>query len=140
MGTVFGPGDKSDHFIPSIIRRINKNPSKLDVYGSGKESRDFIYIDDQIKAIYLHKDCNENLLNVGTGRLINIKKIIMKLKKIMNFSGKIIFKKIKKDDKDIKRGMSIDKANLISGWPTKYKLIDIDKALLETVKDMRING
>tara|TARA_B100000787_G_scaffold26172_1_gene17410 strand:- start:7301 stop:8212 length:912 start_codon:yes stop_codon:yes gene_type:complete len=140
LGTVFGPGDKSDHFIPSIIRRMNKNPLKLEIRGTGKESRDFIFIEDQIKAIYLHKDCNEALLNVGTGRLVNIKKIIIKLKKIMNFNGKIIFQKIKKDDKDIKRGMSVKKAIFLSGWPNKYNLTNIDIALKATVKDMRING
>ena len=140
LGTVFGPGDKSDHFIPTIIRRINKNPSKLEINGSGRESRDFIYIDDQIKAIYLHKDTKESLLNIGTGRLIDIRQIIIKLKKIMNFSGKIIFKKSKKNDKDVKRGMNVNKARRSSGWPEKFKLVDINKALAVTVNDMKING
>jgi len=139
LGTVFGPGDKSDHFIPSLIRRMIKKPSKLEIFGTGKESRDFIFVEDQIKAIYLHKDCKDDVLNIGTGHLININKITNKLKKIMNFKGKIIFKKIKKDE-DVNRGMSVQRAISISGWPIKYQLTNIDKALEATVSDMRQNG
>ena len=75
LGTVYGPGDLSDHFIPTIIRRMKNEKKILEVYGTGKESRDFIYIDDQVKGIFLHKDCNEEILNIGTGKLTTIKKL-----------------------------------------------------------------
>ena len=140
LGTVFGPGDKSDHFIPSIIRRINKNPLKMEINGTGNESRDFIFVEDQVKAIYLHKDCKQDLLNIGTGKLINIRTVLIKLKKIMKYKGKIIFKHKNTNEKDIFRGMSVKKAKLLSGWPQKFSLTNFDRALKTTIKDMKING
>ena len=57
MGTVYGPGDLSDHFIPTIIRRMRKK-NLFKVYGTGKRA-DFIYVDDQVKGIFMSKDYNE---------------------------------------------------------------------------------
>lgn len=137
LGSTFGPGDKSNHFIPSIIRRIKKKPSKLIINGSGAESRDFIFIDDQIKAIYLHKDVNLEIINIGTGRLTTIKKIVNLLINIMNFKGKVVFKQKNDSDNDEKRGMSVKKANDLKGWPTKYNLMDLKKSLIFTVKEIK---
>ena len=36
--------------------------------------------------------------------------------------------------------MNENKAIRSSGWPKKFKLVDINKALAETVNDMKING
>ena len=133
LGTVFGPDDKSDHFIPTIIRKIKKNPKKIIINGSGEESRDFIFINDQIKAIHKLKNTNEEILNIGSGKLISINKIVTKLKKYMNFSGKIKFKKKINKEKDVYRGMNISKAKKL-GWNIKTKLTNLDLALKITIK------
>ena len=140
LGTVFGPSDKSDHFIPSIIRRMIKKPKELKIFGTGKESRDFIFVEDQVKAIYLHKDSKEDILNIGTGNLTSINNIIKNLKKILNFKGKVTFEKTKNKSEDMKRGMSVEKAISISGWPIQYKLTNINKALELTINDIMKNG
>ena len=133
LGTVFGPDDKSDHFIPTIIRKIKKKPKKIIINGSGKESRDFIFVNDQIKAIFKLKNTNEYILNIGSCDLISIKIIVTKLKKIMNFNGKILFKKKINIEKDVYRGMKISKAKKL-GWYGDTKLTDLDEALKITVK------
>ncbi len=92
LGTVFGPGDRSDHFIPSVIRRMQKNKKKFNAFGSGNESRDFIFVEDQVKGIFFHKDVNEEILNIGSGNLIKTKQMINILKKIMKYKGDIIYK------------------------------------------------
>ena len=138
LGTVYGPGDLSDHFIPTIIRRMKNEKKILEVYGTGKESRDFIYIDDQVKGIFLHKDCNEEILNIGTGKLTTIKKIIQISKKIMKFNNKIRFIRPKKN-LDVNRGMSIKKAKSLTGWSIKNKFINIEKGLKKTIDDMYKN-
>jgi hypothetical protein len=40
----------------------------------------------------------------------------------------------------MKRGMSVEKAISISGWPIQYKLTNINKALELTVNDIMKNG
>lgn len=140
LGTVFGPGDNSDHFIPTIIRKMIKEKINLDIMGTGKESRDFIYIDDQIKAIYAHKDVDLSILNIGSGRLIKIKEVINILKDKMVYSGNISYQKNNTQNKDSERGMNIKRANLLTGWPKNYKLKNLTKALKLTIEDIKKNG
>ena len=139
LGTVYGPGDLSDHFIPTIIRRMKKEKKPLQVYGTGLESRDFIYIDDQIKGIFMHKDQNEEIINIGTGKLTSIKSIIEISKKIMKYKGKIKYMKINKS-MDIKRGMSVYRAKKLTGWSNNNMFMKIENGLLNTITDMEKNG
>jgi GDP-L-fucose synthase len=139
LGTVYGPGDLSDHFIPTIIRRMKKEKKTLQVYGTGLESRDFIYIDDQIKGIFMHKDQNEEIINIGTGKLTSIKSIIEISKKIMKYKGKIKYMKINKS-MDIKRGMSVYRAKKLTGWSNNNMFMKIENGLLNTITDMEKNG
>lgn len=139
LGTVYGPGDLSDHFIPTIIRRMKNEKEVLKIYGTGLESRDFIYIEDQVKGIFLHKDENESIINIGTGKLTTIKKIVELSKKIMNYKGKIEYLKTNKSN-DIKRGMSISKAKKLTGWTSTNKFIKLKKGLKNTIDDMIKNG
>ncbi len=135
LGTVYGPGDLSDHFIPTIIRRMKKENETLQVYGTGLESRDFIYIDDQIKGIFMHKDRNEEIINIGTGKLTSIKKIIELSKKIMDYKGRIKYMKMNKS-MDIKRGMSIYRAKKLTGWSNINMFIKLEEGLKKTINDM----
>ncbi len=139
LGTVYGPGDLSDHFIPTIIRRMKKEKETLQVYGTGLESRDFIYIDDQIKGIFMHKDQNEEIINIGTGKLTSIKNVIEISKKIMKYKGKIKYMKMNKS-MDIKRGMSVYRAKKLTGWSNKNMFMKIENGLLNTINDMEKNG
>ena len=139
LGTVYGPGDLSDHFIPTIIRRMKKEKETLQVYGTGLESRDFIYIDDQIKGIFMHKDQNEEIINIGTGKLTSIKNVIEISKKIMKYKGKIKYMKMNKS-MDIKRGMSVYRAKKLTGWSNKNMFMKLENGLLNTINDMEKNG
>ena len=138
LGTVYGPGDLSDHFIPTIIRRMRKEREVLILYGTGNESRDFIYIDDQVKGIFSHRDCNEEIINIGTGKLTSIKKVIQISKKLMKFKQKIRFIRPNKI-LDANRGMSIKKAKSLTGWSMKNKFINLEKGLKNTIDDMYKN-
>ena len=138
LGTVYGPGDLSDHFIPTIIRRMKKEKETLQVYGTGLESRDFIYIDDQIKGIFMHKDQNEEIINIGTGKLTSIKNVIEISKKIMKYKGKIKYMKMNKS-MDIKRGMSVYRAKKLTGWSNKNMFMKLENGLLNTINDMEKN-
>ena len=138
LGTVYGPGDLSDHFIPTIIRRMRNEKNYLRVYGTGKESRDFIYVDDQVKGIYMSKDYNGEILNIGTGKLTTIKKIIQISKKLIRYKGKIEYMKFNKSP-DKNRGMSIKNAKKFIGWSKKNKFVNIEKGLKNTIQDMLEN-
>lgn len=66
---IYGYDDNTPHFIPEIIKKI-KNSFKISV-GNLETTRDYIYIDDIIDAIFLIMKKNENfnnqIYNLGTG-------------------------------------------------------------------------
>jgi len=98
------------------IYNAKKNKLKnVEIWGSGKSKREFIYVDDVSRAIskFLsnRKLIQKNLywLNIGTGKDLNIKSLSYKISKIVGYKGKFIF-------------------NLSKPEGTKRKLLDIKKA------------
>lgn len=50
---VYGPGDRGTHVIPSLMARARDKADPFEVWGTGQEQRDFLYIDDLARACYL---------------------------------------------------------------------------------------
>ena len=121
---------KSSHVIPALIRKfyeakLNKKPN-VTIWGSGKNKREFMHVDDLANAIYflLKKNTKEYFLNIGTNEEISIKELASKIKKISKFKGKIIFDKNKPDGQ---RRRILDSTKIKKmGWKNK---ISLDKGL-----------
>ena len=96
----YGPGQFPEKFIPTIIHNLIKNDN-IPIYGTGKNIREWIYVDDHCEALI--KVSDRGILgeqyNVGSGIKLNnlevAKKIISLFKKINNnhYNSKIIFVK-----------------------------------------------
>jgi UDP-glucose 4-epimerase len=63
---VYGPRATSGVISNLVFCVKNGNPFYL--YGDGKQKRDFIFIDDVVKILLLHKRMKNMTLNVGTGK------------------------------------------------------------------------
>ena len=92
----YGPNQFPEKLIPKLIFNVLNNKS-LPIYGRGKNSREWIYVQDHCKAllsIFLRGSLGESY-NIGTG--INIKNIDMvkKLLKIVKRKSLIIGNKVK---------------------------------------------
>ena len=120
---VYGPGDvfshKKSRVIPANIIKcadaLYGNNSEIKVWGSGKQIRDFIYIDDAVNAIiYAIDNYDDELpLNIGSGNHICIKDLINLISKISGFSGKIIWDKNKPSGQE-KRFLQVSRAHNLS--------------------------
>ncbi len=82
---VYGPGQSLSNpytGILSIFSTQIKNDNPINIFEDGKESRDFVYIDDVVNATILsleNENANYNAYNVGTGRQVNVLDIVDKL-------------------------------------------------------------
>ena len=75
LSNVYGPGQWESGIIPSIIIKILKNESPV-IYGTGKQTRDFIYIDDAVEALIMLAEKSKNgIYNIGTGKEISLNKV-----------------------------------------------------------------
>ncbi len=97
FGNIYGPGEsfrQSDsHVIPSLIRRIIRAKEQrkdfVDVWGTGDEGRDFLYINDAADAVLLAAECydKEEPVNIGSGREITIRELAELIKKLAGYDG-----------------------------------------------------
>ena len=82
---VYGPGQSLSNpytGILSIFSTQIKNGEQLNIFEDGKESRDFVYINDAVNATILsiEKDtANFEALNVGSGEPINVETVAKEL-------------------------------------------------------------
>jgi GDP-L-fucose synthase len=98
---LYGPNDNFDlnnsHVMPALIRKfyeakVNNEPV-VEVWGSGKPLREFLYVEDMADACVFLMDnyyCEEHV-NVGTGIEISICDLAKLVKKIDGYEGEIIF-------------------------------------------------
>jgi len=104
---LYGPGDKFDpqksHVIPALIKKAVEAKEKKDreivVWGTGKATREFLYVEDCAEAIVLatEKYNKPEPVNIGSGMEISIKDLVKLVCQLVGFKGKIIWDKTKPD-------------------------------------------
>ena len=125
---LYGPNDNFDleksHVLPALLRKMHEaklsNTPKVEIWGSGKPRREFLYSEDMADAcVFLlenrdFKDiCHSELdsesteirnthINIGTGVDISIKELAETIKKIVGYEGKLYFNDTKPDGTMIK--------------------------------------
>ncbi len=105
--TVFGQNDnfnlKMSHVIPALIYKFHEAKKKgkpvVTIWGTGRPRREFLYVEDMVDAcIFMMKNFNiPEIVNIGTGTEISIRKLAELIRKIVNFDGKLKFDVSKPD-------------------------------------------
>lgn len=115
---VFGPKqDKNSPYaavIPNFINAILNKKQPI-IYGDGKQTRDFVYVEDVANANILSCKSNFNgIINVANGKKITINELYEIIKKIMNSEIKVKYLPKRKGDlKDSQADISnLNKINL----------------------------
>jgi len=130
---VYGPrqNSKGESGVVSIfIDKLFSGESPI-INGSGKQTRDFVFIEDIIEANILAMKKNKvGVYNIGTGKETDINTIFQKLKKITNSNLKSVHCLEKKGEQ--KRScLDYKKAQKELSWNPKYNL---DEGLIKTVE------
>lgn len=132
LGNVFGPDDPSDRVIPSLMRRMRSNPELLEIHGDGSETRDFIFIDDQVDGIITHLDYDGDLLNIGSGVSYTIREVVEELARLMPYTGRIVFNAA--SGAGVKqRQIDVSRATAATGWPSTIRLHSLGEGLRLTL-------
>jgi len=104
---LYGPGDnfnpESSHVIPALIKKcfdaIKNNDKEIVIWGTGKATREFLYVEDCAEAIVLatEKYDKPDPVNLGAGFEISIKDLADLIVKLTDFKGKITWDSSKPD-------------------------------------------
>ena len=99
LATFFGP-NLQKQFLFEFIKKIKKNSKKIELTGSTSDKRDLLYIDDLVKIltklIFLKKNKNYEIYNIGSGKEYFIKDIVTFALKILKLQTKIVYKNLGK--------------------------------------------
>jgi len=137
---LYGPGDnfnpKSSHVIPALIRKVylakKNNQPFITVWGTGKASREFLYVKDAAEGIFLasEKYNKPKPINLGSGKEIAIKTLVSKIIRLINYQGKVKWDTSRPDGQP-RRCLDTSRAKKEFGFEAKT---DFEQGLLETVR------
>jgi len=113
---LYGPGDnyhpENSHVIPGLIYRFHqakiKDLSSVSIWGRGKSKREFLYVDDMVRASVHVMNIDKKIyeensspmtshINVGSGEDLSIKELAEIIKEVVDFKGGIKFDSTKPD-------------------------------------------
>ncbi len=142
---LYGPGDnfdpRSSHVIPALIHKIHlaqiNKEKKIEVWGDGTPTREFIYVGDVAKAIVMATQDYDSAepVNIGTGLEISIKDLTNLIAEIMEFQGQIIWQKEQPNGQP-RRALDTQRAWQSFGFKAQT---DLSKGIKETVDWYRTN-
>ena len=100
---LYGPNDNfntsTSHVLSSILKKSHlakiNNYKFIELWGDGSALREFMHVQDAAKAILLaiNKTKKYDIVNIGTGKEVDIKSLALTINKITGFSGNIKWNK-----------------------------------------------
>lgn len=109
--------------IPNFINQMI-NRKAITIYGDGKQTRSFCYIDDTIRGIYKVLNCRYSLpINIGNPQEYSILEIVKILNDLIPNSSVIKFYKLPENDPRVRKP-EISLAKNLLNWEPKTKLED----------------
>jgi len=139
MANMFGP---REHFNPEqskalagLIKKIYEakrgNLPMVEVWGTGKPTRDWLYVKDGAEAILRATAFYNDIepLNIATGVGISIAKLAETIKKVVGYKGKLVYN-TKKPDGALHKTFGIKKMKKVLNWVPSTPLA---KGIKETV-------
>ena len=91
FANVYGP--RCHGVIPDFLDKLSRNPEKLEIIGTGQQSRDFVHIFDVVEALTMAAVSEEAIgetFNIGFGKTIKIIDLAKMILKILGLSNKTV--------------------------------------------------
>lgn len=136
---LYGPNDhfeeEKSHVIPALIKRFveakDNQQNEVTLWGTGKATREFLYVDDAADGIFLAtRDYNKPApVNLGAGFEISIKELAEKIQMLTGFEGKLKWDESKPDGQP-RRCLDTTKAKELFNFEAKTLF---DEGLTRTI-------
>jgi len=86
-------GSRCHGVIHDFLDKIAKNPNKLEIIGTGLQSRDFVHVSDVVNALVMvgsSESANGEVYNLGVGKTTSIIDLAKMMLKILNLQDKTV--------------------------------------------------
>lgn len=136
---LYGPGDKFhesvSHVIPALIKKCveakERGDDKVQVWGTGTASRDYLYAEDAAEAIVLAAELRTSTepLNLGNNREVTIRETAETIARVVGFTGELVWDPSKPDGQP-RRRVDASRAEQELGW---HAHTDFEEGIRNTV-------
>jgi len=136
---LYGPEDnfdlESSHVIPALVRKCvearERGDRTLTVWGTGKPTREFLYVEDAARAVQLALERLETSepVNVGSGQEIAIGDLVHLIARKCGFRGEVRFDAARPDGQP-RRCLDVSRARDVLGFEASTPLAEgLDKTI-----------
>lgn len=136
---LYGPGDnfdpESSHVVPALIRKAieakDSGAAAIEVWGTGRASREFLFVRDAARAVALAtlRYDGAEPVNVGSGQEVSIRELVGLVCELCGFRGEVRWDATKPDGQP-RRCLDVSRAKSAFGFEATTSLRD---GLAETV-------
>ncbi len=136
---LYGPGDnfdpESSHVIPALIRKCveaaESGAAEVEVWGTGKATREFLYVEDAARGIVAAMERLETSepVNLGASREISIHDLAINIAERSGFKGRLAWDPSKPDGQP-RRWLDTTRAERLLGWKAETPF---DEGLARTI-------
>lgn len=130
---LYGPGDnfdpESSHVIPALIRKFSEARARhlpaVTLWGTGSASREFVYVEDAVRAIVLAAERLErpDPVNIGSGIEVRIADLATLIAEMIGFEGEIRFDSAMPDGQP-RRRLDVSRAESLLGFRASTMLVE----------------
>src|SRR5712692_677449 len=141
---LYGPRDNFDlqtsHVIPALIRKCleakRSDAPNIEVWGDGSPTREFLYVEDAAEGICLAAERYDSSepVNLGSGMEISIKDLVHTIKRMIGFTGEIIWDTTKPNGQP-RRSLDTSRAEKHFGFRAKTSFEEGLRRTIEWYKD-----
>jgi GDP-L-fucose synthase len=143
---LYGPNDhfslEDSHVIPAMIRKFQEatddDAREVTMWGSGRPSREFLYVDDAARALLLageHLQTSDPV-NIGTGVETTIRDLAEMISEFSGYQGQITWDASKPDGQPT-RCLDVSRARALMGFEAQ---VGLDEGLRKTVEWFRASS
>lgn len=136
FGNVYGPlSDHKNSAVAKFVRRA-MNGERLEIYGSGAQTRDFVYIEDLVRAVYLAAtvpDVGGEVFQIATSAETSVDEMVALLLPVLSeagFDGIEVIKTEPRQGDVLRNYADTSKAARLLGWKAE---VGLEEGLRRTV-------
>lgn len=143
---LYGPGDNFDpassHVIPALVRKcleaVRRNEDVIEVWGSGRATREFLYVDDCADAVVRAAEFYDGAepVNIGVGEEISIRALAQLIARLVGFGGRLVWNRSRPDGQP-RRCVDTSRARSAFGFIASTSL---EEGLRKTIAWYRKHG
>jgi GDP-L-fucose synthase len=149
VANLYGPDDnfdlESSHVIAAMIRKYveaqERGAEQVVLWGTGKPSREFLYVDDAARALVLAAEhlAISDPVNVGTGTETNIRTLAETIERLVGYEGSTVWDASRPDGQP-RRSLDVSRARELMGFEARVPLEDGLRMTIESFRAQHVTA